>query len=192
MVSFLWTGSGDGHCLKSQIMRFDTQAMIGTGCLEGGYYRLLMAEDSKVLIDLQVGLIKSSDKIYKGQKKQKLRPANNKYSISSSANRQIFYKKKRKGHPASFQAKKCIVPDDERLGNTTNGRTLILDRLNVHQLLYTKIFSGIRLELITHQPLVCGCDHTVALKVVWNHGNNMLNSTASESPKVVQRGNLKQ
>ncbi|GFW64584.1 retrovirus-related Pol polyprotein from transposon 412 [Trichonephila clavipes] len=53
-----------------------------------------------------------SYKIRLEQKKQKFRP----YSISSSANRRIFLKKK-KGCTASFQVKKCAVPDDVRLAS---------------------------------------------------------------------------
>ncbi|GFY16506.1 hypothetical protein TNCV_735351 [Trichonephila clavipes] len=50
------------------------------------------------------------------QKKQKFRPANIPYSISSSANRRIFLKKKER-RSASFQGKKCVVLDNVRLAN---------------------------------------------------------------------------
>ncbi|GFW27057.1 hypothetical protein TNCV_92831 [Trichonephila clavipes] len=54
------------------------------------------------------------------QKKQKFRLANIPHSISSSANRQIFFSRKNKGHPASFQEKKCVVSYDVRLASVGN------------------------------------------------------------------------
>ncbi|GFX14579.1 transposable element Tcb2 transposase [Trichonephila clavipes] len=53
------------------------------------------------------------------QKKQKFRSASIPYSISSSTNRR-FSSRKIKGCPVSFQAKKCVLPDDVRLDSGEN------------------------------------------------------------------------
>ena len=54
------------------------------------------------------------------QKKQKFRPANNPYSINSSANERDIPQEKGKDLLLEFQVKKCVVSDDMHLASGGN------------------------------------------------------------------------
>ncbi|GFV81777.1 uncharacterized protein TNCV_1056661 [Trichonephila clavipes] len=85
------------------------------------------------------------------QKKQKFRPANNPYSISSSANRR-YSSRKRKRRPASFQGKKSIGPDDVRLASEATRRLLATDHVTSNHGQVTWTTPELASPLLTTTP----------------------------------------
>ncbi|GFW48682.1 piggyBac transposable element-derived protein 4 [Trichonephila clavipes] len=108
--------------LKKSMPRPHNDVMIGVDCFDQRRERYQIRRGSVkwwfrifyFLIDLAI-----TNSFIVWQVNKIRRPSNIPYSISPSAHRRIFLKK-RKGRPPCSQVKKYVVPDDVRLASVRN------------------------------------------------------------------------